>query len=103
VPIRISIDRAQIAGFCRKWQVLEFALFGSVLRDDFGTNSDVDVLVTFQADAHRTLFELVQMQEELVRLFDRQVDLLTRQSVERSRNPIRREAILSSLEVVHAA
>ncbi len=103
MTIRISIDRSQIAEFCRKWSVTELALFGSVLREDFGPTSDVDVLVTFDAESHRTLFDLAHMQEELSQLFGREVDLLTRRSVEASRNPIRRAAILSSLEVVHAA
>ena len=93
----------RISEFCRRWQVTEFALFGSALRSDFGPDSDVDVLVTFDPQVQRTLFDLGRMQEELSGLFGRQVDLLTRRSVEHCRNALRRQAILSSAEVVHAA
>lgn len=99
----IPWDRPAIGQFCRKWKITEFALFGSVLGDDFGPDSDVDVLVTFEPDAHWTLFSLSRMQDELSKLFGRDVDLLTRRAVEQSRNAIRREAILSSAEVVHVA
>jgi predicted nucleotidyltransferase len=100
---RIPIDRKNIAGFCRRWKISEFALFGSVLRDDFRSDSDVDVLVTFAADAQWTLFDMVNMQDELEKIFGRKVDLVSRRGIEASRNYIRRKAILSSAEVVHAA
>ena len=100
---RISIDREKIAAFCRKWRVTEFSLFGSVLRDDFRPDSDVDVLVRFATDAAWGLFDLCRMEEELRELFGRDVDLVTRDSLEQSENYIRRRAILGSLEVVHAA
>jgi predicted nucleotidyltransferase len=100
---RIAIDREQIVDFCRRWQVTEFSLFGSVLRDDFGPNSDVDVLVTFAPEAHPTLFDLARMEEELARLLGRKVDLGTRRGVEQSRNWLRRRAILSSAEPLYVA
>jgi len=96
----ITIDREQLAALCRKWQVTELSLFGSVLRDDFGPESDVDVLVTFAPDAPWSLFDLVDMTDELAALFGRKVDLVEREGL---RNPIRRRAILSSREVIHAA
>lgn len=97
----IHIDRERIAEFCRRWKMTEFSLFGSVLRDDFGPDSDVDVLVAFRPDARWTLPDLAQMQEDLGSIFGRKVDLLTRRGVEQSRNPLRRQAILSSAEVVY--
>lgn len=97
---RISFDDANIAEFCRKWRIAEFALFGSVLRDDFRPDSDVDVLVTFDQDAGWSLFDLVDMQEELTTLFGRDVDLVEKDGI---RNPFRRHAILRSKEVIHAA
>ena len=100
---RIAIDHAKIAGFCRRWGITELALFGSVLRDDFGPESDVDVLVTFAPEAHRTLFDLVHMQDELREILGREVDLVSRRGIESSPNYIRRKAILSSAEVIHVA
>ena len=99
----IPIDRERIALFCQTWNIAEFALFGSVLRDEFGPDSDIDVLVTFRPEAHPTLFDLARMQEELSAIFGRHVDLLTRPGVEQSRNEIRRREILSTAEVIHAA
>ncbi|KPQ39751.1 MAG: putative nucleotidyltransferase [Phormidium sp. OSCR] len=58
-----------IAEFCQKWNVTEFALFGSILREDFNGNSDVDVMVQFHPEAHPTLFDLAEMEEELKQLF----------------------------------
>lgn len=99
----IEIPRDKIAGFCRKWRIREFALFGSVLRDDFRPDSDIDVLVAFDEDAGHTLFDLVDMTDELKEIFGRDVDLLTKRGVEESRNYIRRKEILSTLEVVYGA
>jgi uncharacterized protein len=99
----ITIDRKRISQFCHRWSVVQFALFGSILRDDFRTDSDVDCLVTFAADAHWTLFDLTQMQEELEAIFGRCVHLVSRRGLESSRNYLRREAILSSAEVVDVA
>jgi len=81
--------------------VTRFALFGSVVRDDFRPDSDVDVLVAFADDARPTLLELIRMEEELASLFGRQVDLLTWRGVEHSRNPSRRSAILNSAQGIY--
>ncbi|UZQ56290.1 nucleotidyltransferase domain-containing protein [Trichothermofontia sichuanensis B231] len=88
--------------FCHKWQVTEFALFGSVLRDDFRPDSDVDVMVQFHPDAHPTFRTLDQMKAELKTIFDRDVDLITRQGIETSCNYLRRHEILSSAQVIYA-
>jgi len=97
------MPRDRIADFCRRWKITEFALFGSVLRDDFDPESDVDVLVTFAEDARWSLFDLVGMQEELERLLGRSVDLVERRAIEKSENYIRRRHILSSAEPVYVA
>lgn len=99
---RIELPMGQIADFCRKWKITEFSLFGSVLRDDFGPESDIDVLVTFAADAQWG-WEIVDMHDELRAIFGRDVDLLTKRAIEQSRNPYRKEAILGSAEVIYAA
>lgn len=98
----IDIQADKLADFCQRWRVAELSLFGSVIRDDFGPESDVDVLVRFDPRAQRTFFDIVQMQDELSRMFGRNVDLVTRAAVEGSRNYIRRKAILDSAQVVYA-
>lgn len=100
---KISIDRERIADFCRRRKITEFAFFGSVLRDDFGPESDVDVLVAFAPDAGWSLFDVVRMEEELAGILGRKVDLVERKAVERSENYIRRRHVLSSLEPVYVA
>ena len=100
---RIKLDQDRIAGFCKRWKIVELALFGSVLRDDFRPGSDVDVLVTFAPDHGWTLLDHVQMQEELGEILGRPVDLVSRRGIERSRNYIRRKAILESAQVVYGA
>ncbi len=89
--------------FCRRWAISELALFGSVVREDFGPESDIDVLVTFASDADWGLLDHVQMELELSELLDREVDLLTRRAVERSQNPLRRREILDSARTIYAA
>lgn len=99
----IDLPVDQIADFCRRWKITELALFGSVLRDDFRADSDIDVLASFAEGANWGLFEVVTMQDELEALFGRRVDLGDRRWVERSPNYIRRGQILGSLEPVYVA
>lgn len=92
----------EIQAFCQKWRIAEFALFGSVLRNDFRTDSDLDVLVRFAPNASWTLLDLVTMQYELEKIVGRKVDLVEKRVVENSDNPIRRTEILSSAQVVYS-
>ncbi|NES18317.1 MAG: nucleotidyltransferase family protein [Symploca sp. SIO3E6] len=98
----IELPTKEIADFCKRWQVTEFALFGSVLRDDFRSDSDIDVMVEFDPEAHPTFSSLDQMEAELQSIFHRDVDLVTRQGIETSRNYLRRHEILSSAQVIYA-
>ena len=98
----IKLPTETIADFCQRWQVTELALFGSVLRDDFRPDSDVDVMVQFAPEAHPTFTSLDQMEAELKAIFQRDVDLVTRQGIETSRNYLRRHEILSSAQVIYA-
>ncbi|NEQ66620.1 MAG: nucleotidyltransferase family protein [Symploca sp. SIO2D2] len=98
----IELPTKEITNFCKRWQVTEFALFGSVLRDDFRPDSDIDVMVQFHPEAHPTFNNLDQMEAELKSIFHREVDLITRQGVETSRNYLRRHEILSSAQVIYA-
>jgi len=92
-----------LADFCRRWDIVRLEIFGSALRDDFGPQSDLDFLVTFEPSARRNLFDLVAAEEELLMLFGRKVDLVTRPGIERSRNWIRKKEILSTARLLYAA
>jgi predicted nucleotidyltransferase len=96
------LPESKIKAFCQKWQITEFALFGSSVRGNFRPDSDIDVLVTFDPVARWTLFDHVDMQTELKAILDRDVDLVNRRGIERSRNYIRRQAILDSAQVIYA-
>jgi len=103
MQVKIKVPRDKVADFCRRWKITELDLFGSALRDDFGPESDVDVLVSFAEDARWSLLDMVAMQEELKQLLGREVDLVERHAVEASENYIRRRHILSSAEPVYVA
>jgi len=97
---KIQIPLRQIEDFCRRWKIKEFALFGSVLRNDFRPDSDIDVLVTFEPDGGITFDNQVEMLDELAPIFGRPVDLVEKEAI---RNPFRRHDILTTKEVVYAA
>ena len=99
--MNIEIPKEKIAAFCQKWKIVEFSLFGSVLRDDFRADSDVDVLVSFSPDAEWSLLEHMAMEEELSAIFGRKVDVISRKAIERSENYIRRDAILETAQLYY--
>ncbi|MEW6387429.1 MAG: nucleotidyltransferase family protein [Thermodesulfobacteriota bacterium] len=96
--LEIPLDK--IEAFCLRWKIKEFALFGSVLREDFRPDSDVDVLVTFAPDGGFTFDNRVEMLDEIAEIFGREVDLVEKDTI---RNPFRRQEILKTKEVVYAA
>ena len=96
---QLFIPKEKVALFCQKWNVVEFALFGSVLRADFNLASDVDVLVSFASSSKANLFDLAQMQIELQEIFGRPVDLVEKTSLN---NPYRKTTILETAEVIYA-
>jgi len=98
-PVKIDVPKDRIVEFCRKWKIAEFALFGSVLRNDFRSDSDVDVLITFEPDVPWSLYEWVDMIDELRAIFGRDVKLVEKSGL---RNPFRRHAILTTKEVIYA-
>ena len=97
---KFALPRKEIAEFCKRWGITEFSVFGSVLRDDFRPDSDIDVLVSIDPKAHIGLFEIAQMQIELEDLFKRLVDLVEKEGLV---NPYRKSEILSTAQVVYAA
>lgn len=100
---RFTIPHKKIADFCKRWNVSEFAIFGSALRADFRPDSDVDVLVSFAPEVKVSLFDMVLMQDELKLIFKRDVDLISKRGLENSRNYLRKKAILESAQVIHVA
>ena len=101
MAIHVDISRDKIEAFCRRNHIRSLAFFGSVLRDDFGPDSEVDVLVEFEQGQEPDLMEMVGLESELSEILDHNVDLVERQSVEKSENYIRRRRILQSVEAVY--
>ena len=102
MPIHINLPHDKLAGFCRRWNITELSFFGSVLRDDFGADSDVDIMVNF-APGKTPGLEFWTMEAELEEILGHKVDLTTRQGVENSANYIIRGEILRSVEPYYAA
>ena len=99
---KIEIPDEALAEFCRRWKIKELALFGSAMRGDLRSDSDIDILVTFSPDADWSLFDHFHMENELVKLLGRDVDLVSRKALEESPNWIRRRSILESVETIYA-
>ncbi len=97
--MQIDIPSDKVPEFCRRYRIRELSLFGSVLRDDFRPESDVDALVEFEPDAKHSLFDLVQIEDELTALFGRKVHLVEKPAL---RNPFRRYEILRTRQVIFA-
>lgn len=98
--IQVELPREALKAFCTRWNVSELSLFGSVLRDDFRPDSDLDVLVCFAERAHVGLWDMAQMVIELESMFGRKVDLVEKEALS---NPYRKKAILDHREIVYAA
>jgi uncharacterized protein len=96
---RVTIDLERISKFCRKWKIAELAMFGSVLRDDFDDESDVDTMVSFLPGAEIGLIAFSKMQLELSDIIGRDVDLVTRSGLK----PLIRDTVLAEAEILYAA
>ncbi|MEM8506090.1 MAG: nucleotidyltransferase domain-containing protein [Cyanobacteria bacterium P01_D01_bin.1] len=101
LSLPIDWPTAEINDFCEQWLVSELALFGSVLRQDFRADSDIDILIAFTAEADWSLFDHVKMQQELEVLLKHKVDLVSKRAIERSHNPIRKQDILSTATAIY--
>jgi predicted nucleotidyltransferase len=100
VNAKLSLPKEKIEEFCLRWKIVEFSLFGSVLREDFDLDSDVDILVSLSEDADLDLYDWITMIEELEEIFGREVDLVEKSTL---RNPFRRNAILTNREIIYAS
>ena len=97
---KVKLDPEEVAAFCRRWKIRELSLFGSALRDDFGPQSDLDFLVSFEPEAKWDLFDIVELQEELKTRYGRPVDIVEKEAM---RNPWRKYEIMRTREVIYAA
>jgi len=98
---RLAVSAEDIARFCKRWHIAEMSVFGSVLRADFRSDSDIDVLIEFD-DGKVPGLVYVRMADEIEEMFGRSVDVITRFAVVRSKNPFRRDEILGTARVIHA-
>lgn len=96
-----NIPQDKLDSFCRKWSVQELSLFGSILTENFTGSSDVDILISFLPTANWTLFDHVDMKEDLRQIFGRRIDLVTKKAIEKSNNQIRKRSILDSAKRVY--
>ena len=99
MSLRIQVDTEQIRDFCRRHHIRKFAFFGSVLRDDFRPDSDVDVLIEFEPDFRLGLFDLIRMQQEFSRIIGREADFRTPDDLGR----FIRDRVIAESEVQYAA
>ncbi|MBT9260120.1 MAG: nucleotidyltransferase family protein [Clostridiales bacterium] len=97
--VGVEIPKEQIAQFCQRHGIRELSLFGSVLRDDFGSCSDIDVLVDFAPGKAVSLFQLMEMEDELSQMLERKIDLVVKSAL---RGRVR-DSILNNREVMYVA
>jgi predicted nucleotidyltransferase len=100
---RLQINSEELHSFCEANLIAELAVFGSILRQDFSSSSDIDLLITYLPSAPRGLLEKIRLKEQLESLFNRPVDLISKTSIEQSSNWIKRGEILDSAEVIYRA
>ena len=98
---RLGISEAELSDFCERWQITELSLFGSILRNDFGPDSDIDLLVKYAPGVSRRLADHTRMEEEMAEMLGRKIDLCSKLGVEHSRNWIIRNNILDSPVIVY--
>ncbi|MCL2481520.1 MAG: nucleotidyltransferase domain-containing protein [Spirochaetaceae bacterium] len=96
----IFLNYDDVVRLCKKYYIIELAIFGSSIRDDFTQSSDVDILVSFNSNSKTTLFDIIELENEFSKLFDRKVDIVEKESL---KNPIRKNKILSTREIIYAA
>ena len=101
LQMRLGITRAEVSQFCQQWNISELALFGSILSSQFHVDSDIDLLIRFAPAARQGLLTLAKIKHELEAKTGREVDICLKESVENSDNPIRRQEILKTAQVIY--
>ncbi|GHV84499.1 hypothetical protein AGMMS50230_01070 [Spirochaetia bacterium] len=95
----IFLNYDDIITICKKYYINELSIFGSSIRDDFNQNSDIDILVSFN-NSNINLFDIMDLENEFSKLLNREVDIVEKESL---KNPIRKNKILSTREIIYAA
>jgi len=103
IPIDLGISQEIIAEFCRRWKISRLAVFGSALQGKLRADSDIDLLVTFNSEAKWNMFDHYGMEDELVKLFGREVDLVSKNAIDENPNPVFKRQILGSAREIYAA
>jgi predicted nucleotidyltransferase len=101
MDLDLLIPKDRLGALCKRWKITRVDLFGSALGNDFSEESDIDLLVTFQEGETPDFFQFVEMKRELEALLKRQVDVMTRPSIENSRNRLRKQEILNSAKTIY--
>ena len=99
----LGISLEKIVEFCRRWKISRLAVFGSAVQGKLRADSDIDLLATFAPDADWSMFDHYRMEDELVKLLGREVDLVSKEAIEENPNPIFRRQILGSAREIYAA
>ena len=102
MELPIELPTKDIESFCRRWEVVELSLFGSVLTSYFNEDSDIDMLVKFAYSSRRTLLDVARMEREIRAIFKRKVDLVLKDGIAASKNIGRRDEILNSAKVIYS-
>lgn len=98
---RLNLSDQEIAAFCQQWGIRSLALFGSILRDDFGQGSDIDLLIAFQPQVRQGLLTLARIKHALEAKLQRPVDIALKEVIANSENWIRREEILGTAQTIY--
>ncbi len=98
---RLKLSQIDINKICEEWNIRKLFLFGSILRDDFNENSDIDILIQFNPDARQGLLTLAKLKHHLEDMTQRSVDVAVQESVENSDNWIRKQEILNTAQVIY--
>jgi len=99
----LNLPMTQIKEICDRNHIIELALFGSILREDFQPTSDIDILITFAPDARKGLLTQARIKHELEDLLGREIDIVTKKSIEQSDSVTRKDNILNSAQVIYVA
>ena len=98
---RLGISFQILDQFCQKYKITELSVFGSILREDFNFDSDIDLLIKFDPKAHISLMDMIKIENEFKILLKRNIDLVSKKAIENSKNWIRRQNILDNAEIIY--
>jgi len=101
--LSLNLPRQQIQAFCQRWQIQELCVFGSILRNDFREDSDVDFVYRLEPIASWSFGNLLDAEKELSAIVGREVDLVSQRSIDRDRNWLRKQNILNSMRLIYVA